>query len=199
MKLALLCLLAAAHALAQTEPHSGRWDGTIAVHGLKVPFSMQLDFNAKEVSGTFVNGEERVTSAKGTFRDGVLNLTFPEGAVLEAKVANDTLAAAIAADGSAPTCGSGAVLHLRVGGRGRSRHIRRLGGQRIHLASPCSAQGSAVAHLLPPEDANGALTGRFDGLAFTLHHFDGTRASVLEVEPRPDGSLDLACASRARP
>jgi hypothetical protein len=34
-------------------------------------------------------------------------------------------------------------------------------------------------------------SGRFDGLQFTLNHFDGERASVIEATVRKDRGLDL--------
>ena len=37
----------------------------------------------------------------------------------------------------------------------------------------------------------GPLVGRFDGLIFTLHYFDGVRAAVLEIAQHKDGDLDL--------
>ena len=38
----------------------------------------------------------------------------------------------------------------------------------------------------------GPLSGRFNGAFFELSFFDGSRAAVLEIEPRKDGGLDLS-------
>jgi len=35
------------------------------------------------------------------------------------------------------------------------------------------------------------MTGRYDGLTFQLHYFDGARAAVLELEERKDGGLNV--------
>ena len=45
---------------------------------------------------------------------------------------------------------------------------------------------------LPGDDRKfGTLSGRFDGVSFTLSHFAGTNAALLDAEPRKDGKLDL--------
>ena len=41
-------------------------------------------------------------------------------------------------------------------------------------------------------DEIGPLSGRFNGSFFELSFFDGSRAAVLEIEPRKDGALDLS-------
>ena len=53
---------------------------------------MQLDQSQNSISGTFVNGDEKVTSSVGTFSGEVLRLPFPQySTILEAKVANGAL------------------------------------------------------------------------------------------------------------
>jgi len=39
--------------------------------------------------------------------------------------------------------------------------------------------------------ARGTHVGRFDGLQFTLAHFDGAHASLIELEPQKDGALEV--------
>jgi hypothetical protein len=38
----------------------------------------------------------------------------------------------------------------------------------------------------------GPLSGRFNGGFFELSYYDGTRGTLLEIEPRKDGGLDVA-------
>jgi hypothetical protein len=193
MKSIGLCILFAAYAGAQSEPAAGRWDGTVVFDGLKVPFTMQLDLNPKAVSGAFVNGDERVTATAGKLSGGVLRLQFEQyGTVFEADIANSSLRGeyggasgkyALEA-GAYCTCGSEGEAGPDISGTwdiadpGWHFTVQRKGDD-------------TIAHILRPEDTNGALVGRFDGLAFMLHHFDGKRAALLEVEPRPDGTLEL--------
>jgi hypothetical protein len=45
--------------------------------------------------------------------------------------------------------------------------------------------------LVRPEDELGPLSGRFDGVTFMPHYFDGTRGAALELGPHKDGGLDV--------
>jgi hypothetical protein len=190
MKLACLFFLLATYAAAQSDPPSGRWETTIALDGLKIPFTMQLVLDKNPVSGTFVNGDERVTSSNGAFKDGVLRLNFEKsGTTLEAKITNDALKGKYGSysleGGVYCTCGSEGEAGPDIAG---TWSIAEPAGWRLVVERKGD---DTFAHLLRPEDTNGVLTGRFDGLTFMLHHFDGTRASLLELEPRKDGSLDV--------
>jgi hypothetical protein len=200
MKFILFSLLFAASASAQSQPSSGRWDGTIVLGDLKVPFSMQLDFNRDAVSGTFINGEERVSATQGSLSGDILRLTFQQyESTLEAKIANSSLKGNYggARFGSYGVegwlyCACGAVGEAGADISG-AWALTELGAA---LSTPSrlvvQRKGSdTIVHLLHPEDTNGELTGLFDGLSFMLHHFDGVRASLLELEPRPDGTLDV--------
>ena len=52
------------------------------------------------------------------------------------------------------------------------------------------AQASAA--ILRVDGDTGALVGAFHDGKFVLNHFDGARASVMEIVPKSDGSLDVA-------
>ena len=51
-----------------------------------------------------------------------------------------------------------------------------------------------LATITLPNGEWGPLTGRFDGVSFSLHYFDGARAALLEIEQRKDGGLELKLA-----
>ncbi len=200
MKFIVFFILTASEVMAQSQPTSGRWDGTIVLRDLKVPFSMQLDFTQNNVSGAFVNGEEKVSSTQGTLGGGVLRLTFQQyDTMLEANVglgglngeyggarfgkygvqAGPYCTCAVAGEAGPDISGTWLVGETGVASSTPSRLVIQRKGSDTNV------------HFLRPEDANGELTGLFDGLSFLLHHFDGARASLMELEPRPDGTLDV--------
>lgn len=199
MKVHRVYLLIAACAAAQAETPSGRWDAIIVLDDLKIPFSMQLDPSQNAVSGTFVNGDEKASSGAGSFTGEALILPFPQyNTTLEAKVSNGALKGKYggAAFGNFDVEGGAYCTCASEGEAGPD-----ISGTWT-LSAPGSTQPTewrlviqrkgddTIAHLLHPEDTHGALTGRFDGLTFILHHFDGVRASLLELEPGKDGSLE---------
>jgi hypothetical protein len=200
MRALRIYLLISACAAAQSEAPSGRWDAIVSLDGLKIPFSMQLDSGQNGISGTFVNGGEKAASSSGTFSEGVLHLTFSQyKTTLDAKVGNGALKGTYggAAFGKHDVEGGAYCTCANEGEAGPDI----AGSWTVHTADAAPLTGwrltverkgdDTIVHLLRPDDANGALSGRFDGLTFMLHHFDGARASLMELEPRPDGSLDI--------
>ncbi len=200
MKFIVFCILAASEVMAQSQPTSGRWDGTILLGDLKVPFSMQLDFNHDNVSGAFVNGEEKVSSTQGTFGGGVLRLTFQQyDTMLEANIGLGGLSGKYSGArfgsygvqaGPYCTCAVAGEAGPDISGTWLLSEPAAASSTYSQLVVKRKGSDTNV-HLLNPEDTNGELTGLFDGLSFMLHHFDGARASLMELEPRPDGTLDV--------
>jgi hypothetical protein len=196
MKLLSLFSLITVAAWGQPDVATERWDGSIVLDGLKVPFTMQLGLDQNAVSGAFVNGEERTPATSGTLAGGQLRLQFQQyGTVLEAAILKSGLSGTYSGakfgthnvEGDKYcTCGSEGEAGPDISGAWKVAGAS--GAWRLQIQRKGE---DTIAHLLRPEDANGALTGRFDGLAFQLHHFDGQRAALLEIEPRKDGTLAL--------
>ena len=180
-------LLTAAAVWAQ--PPAGRWDGTI-VHGkLKVAFTIQLEGAGPAMTGAFVNGEARVSSTSGTFDGKRLALSFDStGRKLDAFLGDGGLqgtygpypftAAAYCACGLEGVAGPAIMGIWEIPGNGWRLHVSRRGEDTIVTVMRL---GGDI----------GPITGRYDGLAFLLHYFDGKRAAVLELEERKDGGLDV--------
>src|SRR5262245_38866102 len=90
LKMLTMIFLTAACGWAQAP--DGRWDGTITYGSLKVPFTIHFEPNGKALTGSFVNGDTRVSSTEGTFEVGLVRLTFgASGTQLEATVADEDL------------------------------------------------------------------------------------------------------------
>ena len=93
--IAIVALSVAAPALtrAQTPQLSGLWDAAVVVNGLEIPFRFEIAGAGAGLTGSFFNGDEKVTSTGGKFEDGALNLNFDHYATsLEASLVNGRLA-----------------------------------------------------------------------------------------------------------
>ena len=69
-RLVLSGFLALASAAAQ--PLSGLWDAKVSYNGLEIPFRMEFSGAGSDVSGSFFNGDAKVTSNSGRL-DGELS------------------------------------------------------------------------------------------------------------------------------
>ena len=88
-----LVLTTAACAVPQESPSlAGRWDATVIVNDLEIPFPFEIAEDGRMVTGSFFNGELAITSTDGTFENGMLELAFAQYASkIEATYANGRL------------------------------------------------------------------------------------------------------------
>jgi hypothetical protein len=191
-KMLTMVFLTAACGWAQAP--EGRWDGTITYNSLKVPFTIYFEPNGKALTGSFVNGDTRVSSTEGTFEAGLIRLTFGASATqLEATVADEDLKGTFSSRGQDRhkltaskfcSCGSEGDAGPDISGAWEVPDsswrltIRRKGDD-------------TLATISRPGGELGPIAGRFDGFTFMLHYFDGVRAALLEIEQRKDAGLDL--------
>jgi len=194
MILNMLTMVSLAVACGWGQVLEGRWDGTITYGTLNVPFTIHFESNGKTFTGSFVNGDTRVSSTEGSFEAGAVRLTFgASGTRLEATLADGQLKGAIGSGGQDMhpftasqfcACGSEGDAGPDISGTWEAPDsswrltIRRKGEDTLAIVSR-------------PSGELGPLAGRSDGLTFMLHYFDGVRAAVLEIEQRKDGGLDL--------
>jgi hypothetical protein len=194
MILNMLTMVSLAAACGWTQAPDGRWDGTITYGTLDIPFIIHFEPNGKALTGFFVNGDTRVSSTEGSFDAGSVRLTFGvSGTRLEATLADGQLKGTYGSGGQDRhpfiaskfcSCGFEGEAGPDISGTwdlpdsGWRLTIRRKGDDTLATVSR-------------PSSELGPLAGRFDGLTFKLHYFDGIRAAVLEIEQRKDGGLDL--------
>jgi len=194
MILNMLTIFSLAVICGWTQAPDGRWDGTITYGALNVPFTIHFESNGKTFTGSFVNGDTRVSSTEGSFDAGAVRLTFgTSGTRLEARLVEGELKGAIGSGGQDMhpftasqfcACGSEGDAGPDISGTWEAPDsiwrltIRRKGEDTLATVSR-------------PSGELGPLAGRSDGLTFMLHYFDGVRAAVLEIEQRKDGGLDL--------
>lgn len=191
----LLCALLLVTTLGRAaESPAGRWDGTIAFGTLNVPFTIVFEGTGPTITGSFVNGSSRVTSTSGDFESGRLTLAFGQfGTQLSATLADGGLKGTYGSPKEGlhawtafPYCtcsdegeaGPDITGTWDVPERGWRLTLRREGED-------------TLATLIDGKETLGPLKGRFDGLTFTLHYFDGTRAVLADIDVRKDGALDV--------
>lgn len=181
----LLCgmwMAVAVWAQAPAQAPAGRWDGTAVAAGLKIPFRIDFEGSGAAFRGTLVHGDERIASTSGSFEGGVARLAFARSR-MEAKLDEgqlngtfDSAGGRIAFTASAYcTCGVEGEAGPDVTGTWRAEDGLRLTVRRA---------GDDTVVSGPPI---GPVSGRFDGIAFQLHYFDGERAALLEMEPKAGG------------
>ena len=64
---ALTLLVPALQAQAPAESLSGLWDAAVVVNGLEIPFRFEIAGDGAAISGSFFNGDEKVTSTGGKY------------------------------------------------------------------------------------------------------------------------------------
>jgi len=181
----LLCGVLLATAVWAQAP-AGRWDGTAVVAGLKVPLRIDFEGDGASLRASLVNGDARLRSTSGSMAGSVVRLSF-DGVRLEGTIVEGQLTGSFAS--------SKRVIPFTAS-----------------AYCPCGVEGEAgpdIAGVWAADDSwwrfavkragddtivsgleVGPLNGRFDGIAFQLHYFDGIRAALLELEPK-DGALAL--------
>ena len=201
-KLSFAMLLAIAPAVV-AQSLAGRWDATVQVSGVDIPFRFELSAEGSNVKGSFFNGDERITSTSGKFENGSLILRWDDHAssldatlhdgVLEGRYRRDGRdeksnypfsakrhAPAPAVKGDVPSiAGMWVIPTDSPKGEKAWRFIVRQTGAEVSAA------------VLRIDGDTGALTGTYKDGKFVLSHFDSARPMLMEVTPQKDGTLAL--------
>jgi len=185
---------------ASAQSLTGVWNATANVGGAAIPFKLEIDGAGKDVHAHFFNGQHPTNpSTQGSFADGHLHLVFASyAAVLDATVTDGKLSGAytisghatpiqgVKGDGTPPPqtaapriAGEWIIPYHSPKGETAWRLI-------VHQTGP-----TAEASILRIDGDTGTLSGRYEKGAFRLSHYAGERAALLEVTPKPDGSLGL--------
>ena len=196
-----LVLGMAVMAAAQDTPSlAGRWDATVIVNDLEIPFPFEIAEDGRMLSGSFFNGELAITSTDGTFENGMLVLAFDQyGSKIEATYANGRLEGQYvrgsrrpypfsarpatetdAASADAPSiAGVWTIPTESSKGEKAWRFIVRQTGDQVS------------GGILRVDGDTGTLTGSYRDGTFVMSHFSGARPLLLEVTLKKDGSLSL--------
>ena len=179
---------------------AGRWDATVIVNDLEIPFAFEIAEDGRALHGAFFNGELAIRSTDGRFEDGALSLAFDQYATsIEATYSNGQLegqyvrggrrpypfraqpaAATDAASADAPSiAGVWTIPTESSKGEKAWRFIVRQTGAEVSGA------------ILRVDGDTGNLTGSYRDGAFVMSHFSGARPLLLEVTLEADGTLRL--------
>jgi peroxiredoxin len=203
----------------------GRWDATLVQGGLTVPFRLDISGDGEKVVGTLFGHEpENTTSA--SLKDGKLELVFEhylttihaslqangelDGAVDITKRGAQRAGGALEGEGTARAGGS--PFHAKryvAPTAAETKNVPNIDG--VWEVAQETAKGEKAwrvivqqkgaditASILRVDGDNGALTGGWKGDKFVASHFDGARPGVLELTPKPDGSLIVVSGASNR-
>jgi len=180
---------------------TGLWDGTIKYDDYKIPFPIEFSQKGPDITASFFNGDERVTSTSGRLTGDSLTLSFDHyatrlNATLSEGIIRGTYGSikngfrdfearphqnAPASKEKAPDISG--VWNL-PNESPKGEHAWRL------IVRQKGSEASAA--ILRVDGDTGTLRGNYSDGKFVLNHFDGARASILEIVPNVDGSLAVA-------
>jgi thiol-disulfide isomerase/thioredoxin len=195
--LALTASIASAQSAASP---AGRWDGTVVVNKIEIPFAFEIEHRDGQWSGAFFDGDLRMPSTGGRFENGTLTLAFDQyGSKVEATFAGGRL------EGRYDRGTRGAAYPFRA--ERTAARAAQAGAPRIDgvwtiptksnkgeeawrfIARQTGADVSAA--ILRVDGDTGTLSGSFRDGRFVLSHFSGARPLLLEVTLTADGTLEI--------
>jgi thiol-disulfide isomerase/thioredoxin len=206
VRLSLLAAVAAAAlslpptaSLAAPSPSiSGLWDATVMIGGARAPFRFSLSQDKGSAKGVFFDGDRPVNaSSRGRFVGGDLHLDFDSYAkTLDAHLDHGVLRGTYGAPGdsypfearphraevlarTAPNVAGTWEIPVDARNEKAWRLILKQSGPRLY------------ATILRIDGDTGTISGGYRDGAFHLSRFAGERPAVLDITPRPDGSLAL--------
>lgn len=185
---------------ADPKSPAGRWDAIVVANDVEVPFPFEIEVDGSSVTGSFFNGERRVTSTSGELAGEALTLHFAQYATtLRATLEDGALEGEYQRPkDSYPFRASRA----RERSDATSADVPSIEGTWIASANSNKGEtawrfiarqkgGAVEATILRVDGDTGTLNGSFRDGRFVLSHFSGARALLLEVTPREDGTLQL--------
>lgn len=184
---------------------AGMWQGTVTVNGSEIPFRFELSAKDGAVTGTFFNGDERMSSTSGRIENNALELKWDYlGSKLTATVAGDKIEGTYdrkrskpmpfkaakgveeAASGDAPVIDGIWIIE----GVDSSK------GEKAWTFVVVQKGSRAAASLLRVDGDTGTLTGSYRDGKFVLSHFSGQRPSRFDVSLNTDGTLTIVEGKR---
>ncbi len=180
---------------------TGLWDAVVTVNNVEVPFRLELSGSGNTLKGAFFNGDERVTSTRGTIDHGAIVLSFDEyGTTLEAKLTDGALEGQyLRGTRGAPypfrakrfTPASADAANVPAIAGLWNVQVKSSKGESAWQLIVKQSGTEASAAILRVDGDTGTLTGRYADGRFVLSHFSGARPLRLELTPQADGTLTV--------
>jgi peroxiredoxin len=178
---------------------TGLWDAVVTVNDVEVPFRMEFSGKGKALTGSFFNGDERITSTSGTLDQGAIVLSFDEYETrLEARLADGVMEGQyLRGTRGAPypfrakrfTPASADASNVPAIAGLWNVQVKSSKGESAWQLIVRQSGAEASAAILRVDGDTGTLTGRYAEGRFVLSHFSGARPLRLELTPRDDGTL----------
>ena len=169
-----------------------KWDATVEVNKLSIPFAFELGGTQAAPQGWFFNGPERIVSTSGAWDRETLTLRFAQyQSVLRVKKAGNTLEGTYdrgvrglypfhATKADAPDI-SGTWDFPVKNARGE-----------LAWRLVVNQNGNSVSGAILRVDGDtGTLSGVYRKGIFHMSHFSGARPILVDAKLQSDGSLDL--------
>lgn len=181
---------------------AGRWDGSVTVGGFTAPFRIDFAGDGTTLTGALVNGGRRIVSEPGRFDAGRVRLSCRQaGVTLDATVTDGGMKGTFTRAGAASMpFSASAYCTCSLEGEAGPNLTGTWASAETDWRLVLRREGEdTLATMVRGDTQLGPLSGRFDGLSFNLHYFDGVQAALAEIEPRPNGALDLKFSEPERP
>jgi len=200
---------------ASAQALAGRWDATLTINGVAIPFRLDVSGEGPTLTGTLFNGDQEETTTSATQQDGALTLSFDHylTKIVATQKADGTLDGRVEGRfaGSDRYITSNPFSAVRYRPRAQAAsNVPRIDG--VWTIPYESAKGEKAwrfivqqtgaevsAAILRVDGDTGALTGGWEQEKFVLSHFDGSRPFRVEVTPKADGSLSILQTSGGKP
>lgn len=199
-------------AVCSAAPLSGLWHATVHVGSIDVPFGFGISVKDSQASGWFFNGQQKITSSSGSYRDGHLLLEFASYAKqLQADVDQNGNLNGTYSPTTPRSTTPAAEFHARratTQSDAEAGTVPSISGVWVVPAPSSKAnekawrlfveqRGARVsAAILRVDGDSGALTGNWHDGKLVLSHFDGARPALMDVTPSAGGTLQLVLHSR---
>ena len=196
-----LVLNMAACAPASDRPSlAGRWDATVIVNDLEIPFLFEITEDGRTMHGAFFNGELAIKSTGGRFENGTLSLAFDQYASrIEATYSNGRLEgqyvrgsrrpypfrARLATETDAASADAPSIAGVWIIPTESSK------GEKAWRFIVQQTGANVSGAILRVDGDTGNLTGSYRDGTFVLSHFSGARPLLLEVTLEGDDTLRL--------
>jgi peroxiredoxin len=202
---ALMIVAPASNALAGGGPLDGRWDASITINRAEIPFRIDFTGDGPDFTATLFDGDLKVTSTSGSLDKGALVASFGHYLTkLSASAKNDKLEGKVEGRFERDKYIGSYPFRARryLASTSQVKDVPAIDG---HWEIPFKStkgekawrfivrqQGPEVwASILRVDGDTGTLSGSYRDGKWLLSHFSGSRPQVLEVNPEPDGTLQI--------
>lgn len=206
-----IAIAVAAPAAAQRPPSpAGLWDATVVITTgpstqpakIEIPFRFEIacaGASCATPKGSFFNGDDKVASTSGQFKNGALELNFDEyGSRLEATLKDGRLEGQYSRGtrGAPYPFAAKRFTAIEVGERNIPQisglwniQVKSSKGEAAWQLIVRQSGAEASAAILRIDGDTGTLTGSYRDGKFVLSHFSGARPLRVELTPAADGTL----------